>query len=241
MSRAALLAPRARAHRPRMNAHRDQERSSADPTATALAIAPRLIDERSRPGFRELFGRLARRATGLDVALTHLRLSTLDLSERELASVRRIRLLLAEVSAVSLDAEAHALLHRAPTATNLRRLAALLALGTIEVRSAPLGGWAPDFSIFRTDEGPCAALIGPHRFDRGPGHEGPVLASLHGAGDAARLEARFADIWGRGHDIRPAIAGILARAQRRSPTTTAATTSARASTRDSVDTPRTRG
>jgi hypothetical protein len=221
-----------------MNVHPDDQRSAADATDPALATAPRLIDERSRPGFRELFGRLARRATALDVALTHLRLSTLDLSDRELASVRRIRLLLAEVSAVSLDAEAHALLHRAPTAANLRRLAALLTLGTIEVRSAPLGGWAPDFSIFRNDEGPCAALIGPHRFDRGAGHEGPVLASLHGARDAARLGARFADIWGRGHDIRPAIAGILARAERRSPTPTATTPSRRTSACDSVDTPR---
>jgi hypothetical protein len=224
-----------------MDAHPHDDRSATAAAATALELAPRLIDERSRPGFRELFGRLARRATALDVALTHLRLSTLDLSERELASVRRIRLLLAEVSAVSLDAEAHALLHRAPTAANLRRLSAQLALGTIEVRSAPLGGWAPDFSIFRTDQGPCAALIGPHRFDRGPGHEGPVLASLHGGADAARLALRFADIWGRGHDIRPAIAGILARAERRSPTPTATTTSSRTPARDSVDTPRTRG
>jgi hypothetical protein len=207
----------------------------------ALAAAPRLIDERSRPGFRELFGRLTRRATALDVALTHLRLSTLDLSERELRSVHRIRLLLAEVSAVSLDAEAHALLHRGSTAANLRRLAALLSLGRIEVRSAPLGGWAPDFSIFRSDAGPSAALVGPHRFDRGPAHEGPLLASLHGAEGALRLAGRFAELWARGHDIAPAIAGILGRAERRSPTPNPTTISGRAPALDSVDTPHPRG
>src|SRR5688572_5819805 len=65
--------------------HRDQ--------GEGVAAEPRLIDERSHPGFRELFGRLARRAIGVDVALTHLRLSTIDLSERELANVERLRLL----------------------------------------------------------------------------------------------------------------------------------------------------
>jgi hypothetical protein len=200
-----------------MSAHPPPDDRSRALDDAPLDAAPRLLDERSRPGFRELFGRLARRASALDVALTHLRLSTLDLSERELASVQCIRLLLAEVSAVSLDAEAHALLHRAPTAANLRRLATLLTVGRIDVRSAPLGGWAPDFSIFVGDHGPAAALIGPHRFDRGGAHVGPVLASLHGAEAAARLAARFAELWARGHDIRPAISGILARAERRSP------------------------
>ena len=203
--------------------------------------APRLIDDRSRPGFRELFGRLARRASGIDVALTHLRLSTIDLNERELANVQQIRLLLAEVSAVSLDAEAHALLHRGPMAANLRRLATLLSLGRIEVRSSPLGGWAPDFSVFRNQEGPFAVLIGPHRFDRGLVHEGPVIASLHGGEGAVLLAARFAEIWTRGHDIRPAIAGILGRAERRAPRPNATTISARDPLRDSVDTPTSRG
>ena len=164
-----------------------------------------------------MFGALASRSTALDVALTHIRLSTLDLSEAELARMQRIRLLLAEVSAVTLDAEAHAVLHHAVMAANLRRLARLLHLGRIEVRSAPLGGWAPDFSIFRGDGGPFAALVGPHRFDRGTVHAGPVLASLHGAQDAARSAARFAEVWGRAHDIRPAIAGILARAEQGTP------------------------
>jgi hypothetical protein len=218
------------------------EDSARDPDDGAGSdLAPRLLDDRSRPGFRELFGRLARRATGIDVALTHLRLSTLDLSERELRHVERIRLLLAEVSAVSLDAEAHAMLHRGPMAANLRRLATLLSLARIEVRSAPLGGWAPDFSVFRNQEGPCAVLIGPHRFDRGMLHEGPVLASLHGAEEAVRVATRFAEIWSRGHDIRPAIAGILGRAEQRAPTPNPTTISRRARARDSVDTPHPRG
>jgi hypothetical protein len=200
------------------------------------SILPRLVDDRSRPGFRELFGRLARRASSLDVALTRIRLSTLDLSERELASVQRIRLLLAEVSAVSLDAEAYAVLHRGPMATNLRRLTELLHAGVIELRSAPLGGWAPDFTLFADRAGPCAALVGPHRFERGQMHDAPVLASLHGRKEAARLAGRFAEMWARAHDIRPAVAGILSRADRRAASATAATISARAPRARSVDT-----
>ena len=175
---------------------------------------PRLLDDRSRPDFRETFGVLARRARGLDVALTHMRLATLDLSEADLGRMHRVRLLLAEVSAAALDAEAHAVLNRPNVAKNLRRLAALLALGRIEVRSAPLGGWAPDFSVFSDDEGYFAVLVGPHRFDGRALHRGPELASLHGAAAAERMAHRFGEIWEQGHDISPAIVGILARADR---------------------------
>jgi hypothetical protein len=198
---------------------------------------PILIDDRSRPGFREVFGRLARRSTAIDVALTHIRLGTLDLSERELGAVCRIRLVLAQVSAASLDLEAHAVLHRSPMAANLRRLAAMLAGGTIEVRSAPLGGWSPDFSLFHDHEVALGALIGPHRFDRGTAQDGPVLASLHGAAAAQRLQVRFDEVWARAHDIRPAIAGILARADRGTPSTGAATLSEGGPGYTSVDTP----
>ena len=180
-----------------------------------LEPVPRLLDDRSRPGFREAYGALALRATGLDVALTHIRLATLDLSEAELARMRRVRLLLAEVSAVALDAEASAVLHRPKVADNLRRLGALLHLGRIEVRSAPLGGWAPDFSVFRDRDGFFALLVGPHRFDPSTLHCGPELASLHGAAAATTAAQRFGEIWERGHDISPAIAGILARADPR--------------------------
>ena len=157
-----------------------------------------------------------RRATGFDVALTHIRLSTLDFSEAELGQVRRARLLLAQVSASALEAEAYAVLHRTSEADNLRRLVGLLDVGRIEVRSSPLGGWSPDFTIFDDETGPFAILIGPHRFDRGALYDGPEWASLHGR-DAATLAAlRFREIWDRAHDISPAILGLMARADRRS-------------------------
>ena len=107
------------------------------------------------------------------------------------------------------------MLHHPKVAENLRRLTALVHLGRIEVRSAPLGGWAPDFSVFRDHDGSFAVLIGPHRFDAGSLHRGPELASLHGAAAAARTAQRFGEIWEEAHDISPAIVGILTRAERR--------------------------
>ena len=175
---------------------------------------PQLLDDRSSPDFRSTYGLLARRAKGLDVALTHIRLATLDFSEAESGSVHRVRLLLAEVNAAALDAEAHAVLHQPRVANNLRRLTALVHLGRIEVRSAPLGGWAPDFSVFRNHDGSFAVLVGPHRFDVSALHRGPELASLHGAAAATRTAQRFGEIWKQAHDISPAIVGILARADR---------------------------
>jgi hypothetical protein len=175
---------------------------------------PRLFDERSRPDFREVFGRLLMSSERLDVALTHIRLSTLDLGSRELEGVRSIRLLLAEVSAVQLDAEAHAIMLRDDKRDTLRALAARLADGVIQVRSAPLGGWSPDFSLFRGAEGPRAVLLGFHWFERPFPHRGPAFASLHGSDAARGALVRFDEAWDRAHDIGPAVLSILERAER---------------------------
>ncbi len=123
------------------------------------------MDERMRPGIRAVWGARLTRSLALDAAVTHVRLGTLDLTGDELARVARLRVLVAELSAASLDAEAHALAHRAGAEAGLGRLLALLEEGRLLVRSAPLGGWAPDFSIFHDGAGPRELLVGPHRFD----------------------------------------------------------------------------
>ena len=101
----------------------------------------RLFDERTRPDFREVYGGLLRSAAHLDVALTRIRLSSLDMARKELARLRSIRLLLAEVNAVSLELEAHTAMLRQDRRETLVVLTELLTQGGIEVRSAPLAGW----------------------------------------------------------------------------------------------------
>ena len=175
---------------------------------------PRLLDERGRPDFRDVYGWLLSRSSRLDVGLTRIRLSTLDLVRGELDGVRSIRLLLAEVNAVQLDAEAHGVMLREEKREVLHALSDRLSRGIIEVRSAPLGGWSPDFSIFHDLEGPAAVVIGSHWFERPFPHRGPAFAALHGPEAAADANRRFEEAWERAHDIGLAVLSILERAER---------------------------
>ena len=185
------------------------------PPVPGLCPAPAiLIDERKRPDFRDVFGALARRSTEILTAVTRVRLTTVDLSEEELATCRRFSVLLSEMSALRLEAEAHALHHQRNRGPNLRLLAGLLESGRLEVRSAPLGGWSPDFTVFGGHGGPEWVLSGFHAFERPYPHRGPALASLHGA-DGARLAARrFDELWSQAHDVGPTLWSLLTRADR---------------------------
>ncbi len=172
-----------------------------------------LMDERSRPDFRDVFGALARRSVEIATAVTRVRLSTLDLSRAELDGVQVLRVLVAEVNALRLDAEARALQARPARADRLLHLTELLRDSRLQVRSAPLAGWSPDFTVFSGQSGPFAVLTGFHWFERPYPHRGPALGSLH-TGDAARLAAaRHAELWDEAHDIGPAVWSILARAR----------------------------
>jgi hypothetical protein len=180
-----------------------------------LAEPATLLDERARPDFRDVFGALAMRSTDIAVAVTRVRLSTVDLSERELGSLEHFRVLIAEMSALRLDAEARALQADAKRAPNAETLRKLLEAGTLEVRSSPLAGWSPDFTVFAGPGGPTAVLLGFHAFERPYPHRGPALAALHGP-EAARLAARrHEEIWERAHDVGPAVWSILSKARSR--------------------------
>jgi len=173
-----------------------------------------LLEDGRRPDFRDVFGHLAQRSSSIDTAVTRIRLSTLDLTPVELQGVTRFRVLLAEVNALSMDAEArvlHTLPNRAP---NLRLLARLLESGNLQVRSAPLAGWSPDFTVFSDADGPSAVLCGFHWFERPYPHRGPALASLHFGDGAALAHRRFEALWSRAHDIGPALWDIVTRARR---------------------------
>jgi hypothetical protein len=172
-----------------------------------------LFDERGRPDFRDVFGALARGATDIATAVHRVRLSTVDLERDEMARVEHFRVLVAELSALRLDAEARGLQTDPRRAENAELLKKMLESGRMEVRSSPLAGWMPDFTVFSGPEGPTAVLAGLHRFERPYPHRGPAFATVHG-GDAARLASRRHDeIWGRAHDVGPAIWNILSKAR----------------------------
>lgn len=186
-----------------------------EPLLPGLSPSPAvLIDERSRPDFRDVFGELARRSPNIASAVTRVRLSTVDLSRDEVGSVQCFRVLVTELNALSLDAEARAIRSDPRRAYRVGLFRELLQDGRMEIRSAPLGGWSPDFTVFSGPDGPTAVLTGFHWFERPYPHRGPALASL-AFGDAARLAARrHQQIWDQAHDVGPAVWSILSKAER---------------------------
>lgn len=173
-----------------------------------------LIDERSRPDFRDVFAALARQSDDIATAITRVRLSTLDLRPSEVERTRSFRVLVAELNALTLDAEARAIRADPRRSERIGLFRGLLESGRLEVRSSPLGGWTPDFSVFADGEGPGAVLIGFHWFERPFPLRGPALGAVH-FGDAARLAAkRHAEAWERAHDVGPAVWSILSKAER---------------------------
>lgn len=173
-----------------------------------------LLDERSRPDFRSVFGTLAGASTDVAVAVTRVRLSTLDLTPDELDKVDTMRVLLTELNALTLDAEARLIRGDPTRAWRVGLFRRMLEEGRLEVRSAPLGGWSPDFTVFADAAGPHALLTGFHWFERPYPHRGPALASLH-FGDAARQGARrHLEVWEKAHDVGPAVWSILSKAER---------------------------
>jgi hypothetical protein len=176
---------------------------------------PTLVDERSPTPFRNLFGELLRRSTHMDSAMLRVRLSGVDLSEGEVGSLQRLRLLVAEVNAQTLEEEAFALLMDPDKRQNLTRVLGLLQSGQMELRSAPLAGWSPDFSVFSGRDGPLGVIIGLHWAQRPFPHRGPAWAAAFGPQEARRAGARFQEVWEEAHEIGPAIRRLLERATSR--------------------------
>lgn len=170
-----------------------------------------LFDERQDGGFRAHFQRELEGAWTVDLALKRLRLTGIDVGP-ELEGIRSLRLVLAQVSAAALDAEAHALVARSEARDRLGLFLRHMEEGRMQIRVAPLGGWSPDFSVFTDSRGPRTVLLGFHQFERSHPLPGPALAARFGRRGALLARGRFEEIWSRAHDVLPAVRTILARA-----------------------------
>jgi hypothetical protein len=175
---------------------------------------PHLLDERSTVSFRQVFGEILSCSTAVETAILRIRLSGVDLTAKEVASVRTFRVLVAEVSARTVEDEAYALLTDPEKRQNLARILALLRSRRMEIRSAPLGGWSPDFSVFHDDRGPACLLIGLHLFRPPFPNGGPSWAARLGPEAARRAHVRFEEIWRGAHEIGHPVQGIMERAAR---------------------------
>ena len=176
-----------------------------------------LLDERSPIEFRHLFGSLLSRSRGVETAINRIRLGAVDLSAQELMGLRRFRVLVAEVNAQTVEGEAYALAIDPSKRENLTRILHLLQAGVMEIRSAPLGGWSPDFTVFSEETGPHSLLVGIHWFHRPFPFRGPAWTARFGPAEAARAQARFRELWEGAHDIGPAIRRLMERTALRAP------------------------
>jgi len=160
-----------------------------------------LIDERDALALRNLIGRLLSSAGQADIALSHLRLSGIDLDESEF-TVAKCRLMIGHFNA-SQVASAH----------QSGMLARIAESGRLEMRTAPHQVWNPDFSVFRgMDAGPDVLLVGAHYFGRPYPMFGVALTAVTTEPTDVHLAGvRFEQIWNAGYDVLPVIRDALHR------------------------------
>lgn len=169
----------------------------------------RLLDERATQPLRSRVGTLLREARTADIAVARIRLAGMDLTEGELGGVSRCRVLLGHLDATTLaDASEDDVDPSRRTA--IHRLRGFAESGRLEVRSAGLGAWVPDFSVYRPAAGVPTCLVGAHYFGAPYPTVGPSFTCVvTGAHPAAIAAARFEELWARGHDVLPAIQSVL--------------------------------
>lgn len=166
-----------------------------------------LLDERSTPPLRARIGHLLASAEDAMFAVRRIRLGVLDLTDPELATVQRCRVLLGQLDAsVLLDAAEGTA--AGPTAS-LAPLLRFAGSGRLEVRSAGVAGWSPDFAVVRAGER-AMGMVGAIYFGSPDLVVGPALTVPVTGDDAtALLRSRFDELWARSHDVLPAIREVL--------------------------------
>jgi hypothetical protein len=181
---------------------------------------PLLVDEQSKPPLRARVGSLLASADDAAFAVARIRLGVLDLTDQELGRLRRCRVLLAHLDASMLldTAEVPAGVPADPRSaavggrgSALRRLHAFVTSGRLEVRSAGLGGWKPDFAVLDGESG-RTGLVGSIQFGNPELILGPAFTVIvTDPTSISRLAGRFDEIWQLSHDVLPAIREVLER------------------------------
>jgi hypothetical protein len=171
-----------------------------------------LLDELRAPPLRLVIGSLLRAAARADLAVAHVRLAAIDLAADEMSSLVHCRMLLGRLDAQEL-ARLDTPAQRARR--HLETLHRFLTSGRVEIRSAGIGAWSPDFSIYTGlgdgDAGPRAAcIVGAHYFHQPLVDGGPSFTCVLTEAAAVRLaQARFARLWDGAHDVHPAVVGAI--------------------------------
>jgi hypothetical protein len=144
-------------------------------------------------------------ADRVDFAIARIRLANLDLSEEEVSGPTRCRVLLGHLDASTLlDTDA-------ADRDAVDGLVRWARSGRLHVRSAGIGAWTPDFSVYCTSNG-GTCLVGAHYFGSPHLTVGPSFTAVSTEREVRGvLERRFNELWDRSHDVLPAIVGVLER------------------------------
>lgn len=170
-----------------------------------------LIDDTSRPTLRERIGGLLSTCSRAEIAVGTVRLAALDLAEHEIRHVRRCRILLGRLDARTLTDFGY---EDTGMDERMRTLLSFLESSRVEIRSAGLGAWSPDFSLYRAlPDGGSVCLIGAHYFRDPQTATGPSFtAVMTDARSVALAQARYEALWRCSHDVlEPVISAVRRR------------------------------
>ena len=162
-----------------------------------------VLTETGEPSLRYVIGALLARSHSADFAIANIRLAHIDIGAAEIQNVR-MRILVGRFEAAHTSDPV--------LAGRMEGLAALIRSGTVQLRSAGMGTWLPDFSVYRLESGcapRAACLVGAHYFSAPP-CSGPSLTSVHtDAHSVGTVAARFNELWEMGHDVGAVIAQAM--------------------------------
>lgn len=182
-----------------------------------------VLDERSRPDAKAVLGCLLSRAEVADLAVGRIRLAAIDFRERDLATLRKCRVVIGRLDVHALLDAIDTAAHVPALATNVGVLRAFIATGRLELRSAGARRWSPDFCIVSGPRlGPwfdagAAALVGHVGLGSAGTTAGPRLTSIMAGRDSlAAVASSFERLWATGHDVLDVVADTLARLPMRS-------------------------
>ncbi len=162
---------------------------------------PTLFDAARPPALRSCVGELLTRSELADFAIGRIRLEAVDLRTAELAGVRRLRVLVGVLDAGTLlDAVAAARLDPRVRA-NLLVLRDFAGEGRLELRSAGAHRWLPDFSVYASDAGVSAGLVGAHYFSTAPAAGAALTCRVSDPRACRALSERFDALWLDGYDV----------------------------------------
>ena len=170
-----------------------------------------LFDGRGAQTLRGVLGNALAGSREASFAIRRIRLARVDLLPDELRGVERCRVLLGRLDADTLaDAGGGS-----PTSARTAALLDMASSGRLEVRSASLLTWDPDFALIGNRSEDDLLLFGSIQFSpplpQRPVEELSMSCAVRDAAAVRAAAARFEELWERAHDALEPVLDALCR------------------------------